>query len=263
MSLGECIGHAAAEDELVNLAEEILDDADLGRHLRTAHDGDERTFDVAEDIVHSLHFLLHEETEHTVLRGEIVSDDSCGSMFAVSCSESVHHPAVSIGSEFLGELFLGSLHGLLGSLVCRILLVDSDRLAFLLRIETEILEKKSLARLKSCSKLVCLLAVRSELYRNAEFLAHCINYLGQGKFRLDLSFRLAHVGHDDEGTALLKNEFEGRKCSANTSVVCDFAVLDRDVEIDSHNGLLAIKIVSVNVLLHILDIKVVSVQSQR
>ena len=96
MSLGECICHAAAEDELVNLAEEVLDDADLGRHLGTAHDGDERSLDIAEDIVDSLNLLLHEESEHTVLRCEVVGDDSCGSVLAVCCTERIHNPAVSI-----------------------------------------------------------------------------------------------------------------------------------------------------------------------
>ena len=70
MSLGKCICHTSAKDELVNLSEKVLDDTDLGGNLGTAHDGDERTLDVAEDIVHCL------------------------------------YPAVSIRSELLRELLL-------------------------------------------------------------------------------------------------------------------------------------------------------------
>ena len=106
MSLGKCICHTSAKDKLVNLSEQVLDDTDLGGNLGTAHDGDERTLDVAEDIVHCLYLFLHEKAEHTVLRFEELSDDSCRSVLAVSCSECIHNPAVSIRSELLRELLL-------------------------------------------------------------------------------------------------------------------------------------------------------------
>ena len=98
-------------------------------------------------------------------------------MLAVCGAECIHYPAVSIRSEFLGEVLLSGLHFLLCSLVCRIILFDSYRLAFLLRIVTEVLKKKHLTRLESRSLLVSSLAIRSELYRNTELLAHCVNYL--------------------------------------------------------------------------------------
>ena len=247
MSLGKCICHTAAEDELVNLAEKVLDDTDLGGNLGTAHNGDERTFDVAEDIVHSLHLFLHEETEHTVLRFEVICNDSCRSVFAVSCTESIHYPAVSVRSKFLGKLFLRSLHCLLSLFISRILLVDSYRLAFLFRIETEVLEKKHLTRFEGCSLLVSLLAVRSELYRNAEFLAYCINYLRKRKFRFNFSLRFAHVGHDDKRTTFLKNEFKCRERTTDTGVICNLAILDRNVEIHSHDSFLTFEVVRLNV----------------
>ena len=77
MCLSECVCHTTTEDELVNLAEEIFDDADLRRNLRTTHDGNERTLDVIEDIVNSVHFLLHKITEHLVVGIEVVGDNSC------------------------------------------------------------------------------------------------------------------------------------------------------------------------------------------
>ena len=98
-------------------------------------------------------------------------------MLAVCCSERIHNPAVSIRGKLLGELLLGSLHCLLCLLVCRILLVDAYRLAFLFRIVAEILEKKNLTRLEGSCQFVSLLAVRSELYRYAELLAYCVNNL--------------------------------------------------------------------------------------
>ena len=98
-------------------------------------------------------------------------------MLAVCCTESVHYPAVSVRSKLLGEILLSCLHLLLGCLICRIIFFDSYRLAFLLRIVAEVLKKKHLTRLESRSLLVSSLAIRSELYRNTELLAHCVNYL--------------------------------------------------------------------------------------
>ena len=76
MSFHEGVGHAAAEDELVDLAEQVLDDTNLGAHLGAAHDGHEGALDVVQDVVDSLHFLLHEEAEHLVVGVEVVGDDS-------------------------------------------------------------------------------------------------------------------------------------------------------------------------------------------
>ena len=95
-------------------------------------------------------------------------------MLAVSCTECIHNPAVSVRSKLLCELLLRSLHGFLSLFVCRIFLVNSYWLSFLFRIETEVFEKKNLTWLEGSSLLVSLLAVRSELYRNTEFLAYCI-----------------------------------------------------------------------------------------
>ena len=76
MSLSEGIGHATAEDELVDLAQEVLDDTNLRRYLRAAHDGNEGALDVAQHIVNSLYLFLHQQTKHLVVSIEIVSDDS-------------------------------------------------------------------------------------------------------------------------------------------------------------------------------------------
>ncbi len=96
VSLSESIGHTTAEDELVNLAEEVLNDTDLRRYLRTTHDSDEWTLDVVEDVVNSSNLLLHKETEHLVVSSEVVSNNSSRSMLAVSSTECIHYVAVSV-----------------------------------------------------------------------------------------------------------------------------------------------------------------------
>ena len=61
------------------------------------------------------------------------------------------------------------------------------------------------------------------------------------------------MGHDDESSALLKNELECRDCATDTGIVRDLTFLDRNVEIDPDNGLLATEVVVFNTVLHIVN----------
>ena len=106
VSLGEGVGHTAAEDQLVNLAEQVLDDTDLGRNLRTTHDGYEGALDVAENGINGLHFLLHQIAQHAAVLVEELIDNGSRSVLTVSSSESIHHVSVGIRSQLLGEFFL-------------------------------------------------------------------------------------------------------------------------------------------------------------
>ena len=96
VSLSEGVSHTTAEDELIYLAQQILDDANLRRHLRASHDSYEWALDVTQHIVHSLNFLLHEVAQHLVVFVEILVDNGGRSMLAVSGTEGIHHIAVGI-----------------------------------------------------------------------------------------------------------------------------------------------------------------------
>ena len=61
------------------------------------------------------------------------------------------------------------------------------------------------------------------------------------------------MGHDDESSTLLKNELECRDCATDTGIVRDLTFLDRNVEIDPDNGLLATEVVVFNTVLHIVN----------
>ena len=112
--------------------------------------------DVVEHVVNSSHFFFHEIAEHLVVCIEIVSDDSSRSVLAVSGAECVHDVVVSIASKRLSKFLLAFLYCLFCSFVSRIFLVNASRLAFFFRIETEVLEKKHFASLKSRQQLLCL-----------------------------------------------------------------------------------------------------------
>jgi hypothetical protein len=115
LSFEEGESHAAADDEVVDLIEQVHDDANLCRHLRTAEDSGERTLDIVEHVIDSFDLFLHEVAEHLVVFVEIVGDDRCRSMSAVSGTKGIVHIAVGIRCEMFGELFLLCLDFFLGS----------------------------------------------------------------------------------------------------------------------------------------------------
>src|SRR5574344_1097076 len=89
LGLDESIAHSAADDQVVNLLEDILD---------------------------SLDFSLHEVAEHLVFR-EIFSNQCSRSMSAVSGTECIIDVAVSIGGKCLDESLLALLDSSLRSLL--------------------------------------------------------------------------------------------------------------------------------------------------
>ena len=99
--------------------------------------------------------------------------------------------------------------------------------------------------------LPCLLAVGGELDGNAQALGHVVHDVAQGELRIHL-LGTSEVGHDDDGAALLEDLLEGRHGPADAGVVGDVEVLvEGNVEVDSHDGLLAGEVITVDELLHI------------
>ena len=171
-SLSESISHTTGDDQVINLTQQVFDDFDFRRNLRTTHDSSERTFDVIQYFINSFHFFLHQVTEHLVVFVEIFSDQSRRSVCTVSCTESVVYVAVSIRSQFLGEFFLAFFYGFLGGsffFVCRIF-CQTAGFAFLFSIETKILKQQHFTRLQSSSFYSSFFAhtVVSELHLNTQ-----------------------------------------------------------------------------------------------
>ena len=126
----------------------------------------------------------------------------------------------------------------------------SAGLALLLGVEAEVLEQESLAGLEGRNFGLGLLAVGGELHGNAEALGHMVHDMPEGELVLNL-LGASEVRHDDERSAACKNLLEGGDGRTDAGVIGDFKlVVERNVEIHTHNGLLAIEIVRVDVLLH-------------
>ena len=75
LSLDECVAHATADDEVINLVEQVLDNAQLRADLGTTDDGSERMLSVLENVVYGLNLFLHEITKHLVILVERVSNN--------------------------------------------------------------------------------------------------------------------------------------------------------------------------------------------
>ena len=61
--LEERVGHGAADDDAVDLGDQVLDDADLVGDLGAAEDGHERPLRVLEGVAEELELLLDQEAD--------------------------------------------------------------------------------------------------------------------------------------------------------------------------------------------------------
>ena len=241
------VSHTATKNKVVHLVHEVLDDANLGGHLRTAHDCGEGALDVAEHVVHGLHFLLHEVAEHLVVGIEVVGDNGGRGVLAVCRTKRVVHVYVGIGSQSLGKFLLAGFHCLLSLFVSGVGLLDANGLAFFFGIEAKVFEQEHFAGLEGGSCFGCFGAVGSKLNGNAEVCAHRFYDLRERELGVHLSFGLAHVAHDDECAAVGKDFLKRGQCAANAGVVGHVTVLiEGYVEVNANNGLEAFEIACVD-----------------
>ena len=96
--------HAPAQEDLVDLVDERLDDADLRRHLGAADDGSEGPLGLRDGAVKVVELLLHAEAGDR--RGEVLGDALGRAVRAVRRAERVVDVDVGVGGERLGEVGL-------------------------------------------------------------------------------------------------------------------------------------------------------------
>src|SRR5271157_1485238 len=103
LRLEERVGHAAADDEDVNFAEQVLDDSDFVADFGAPKNGNERVFWVLQDAAQILHLLFHEQTGGGFLHK--LRHANRRRMRTMGCAERV----VDIEIGKLGELLRKSL----------------------------------------------------------------------------------------------------------------------------------------------------------
>ena len=243
LRFGESVGHAAAENQVVDLAQQVFDDTNLGRHLRATHDSGEGAFDVVEHGINGLHFFLHEIAQHLVVGIEIIGDDCRRSMFAVSRTEGVHHVAIGIRSQFLREIFLARFHLLLRLVIFGRAFLNAHGLALFFGIETEVLQQQRFAGLQ-CSRFGFGMAtIFGKFHLNAQCVRHIFHDLRERELSLHLTFGLAHVAHHDERATIGQHLLQRWQCTANARVVSHFSIfVQGDIEVHANDCLLTSKI---------------------
>ena len=103
LGLEKRVGHGAADQELVDLLEQALDDQDLVGDLGSAHDGDIGALGVAQERVEDLQFLLDQEADGAAVGGELLGHRHHRRLVAVAGAEGVVDVAVGQGGHLLGE----------------------------------------------------------------------------------------------------------------------------------------------------------------
>ena len=158
-------------------------------------------------------------------------------------AECVHHVAVGIRGQFLGESLLALLHLFLCLVVFRVFLVDAHGLAFLLGVEAEVLEQQCLARLQGGHLGVGVGAVGCKLDFDAQGCRNILDNLRERKLFLHLAFGLAHVAHHDERAAVGQHLLQCGERAAYASLVRYVTILVQwHVEVHADNCLLAGKV---------------------
>ena len=214
------VRHTAADDEGVDLAEQVVDDVQLIRDLRAAEDGDERTGGIGQRLAHHRDLFLDQVAADG---GQVLRHAGGRGVRAVHGAEGVGNVHVGKRGEFLDE-------GIVVLLFTRIepgVFKQDDlsvfqRGGFRLRVGTD--------------------RVGGERDLHAEQFGEPDGDGGQTVFRVDLPLRLAHMGAEDDLRALTHQVLDGGKRLDDPLVRGDDPVLLRDVEVAADEHALALDV---------------------
>ena len=217
LSLDEGVGHTAADDQGVGLVQQVVDHADLGGNLGTAQNGDQRTLGVGQSAADEVQFLLDQEAGN----GRQVSGHTGGG--GVSTMD---------GTEGVGDIQLSHVGQFLG---------HSGVVLLLAGIEAQVLQQHDLAALEGCGLSLGILAhdIGSENHLAAQQLAQTLGHDSQRELLLPLTLGLAQVGAGDNGSTVVQQVLDGGQGGHDAVFIGDDTVLQRHVEIATHQYALA------------------------
>ncbi len=240
--LQEGIGHAAADQERVDVADQVLQDFQLAGNFGAADDRHKGTLRFFQSQAEIVNFLLHQEAgdARSALGAHVLADDRRGGVLAFRCAKGVVDIDVTIGGQFrrhrvLQRLVLGLELGSI--LVAQTIGLGLGLFAF---FKAGVLQHQNLPGLQRGDSSVSLHAVRRELDWLAQYLGQIFSHWLQAQFRLvAIGFRTTQVAHQGQSRALVKDVLNGRQGRLNAGVIRDLAVLERDVEVNPHNDFFA------------------------
>ena len=219
----ESIGHAAADDQVLDAADQIFENVELGRDLGPAHHCCDRRFRVAERGVEGLEFGLHRASRI----GRKVMRQSFGrGMGAVRSREGVVDVEIAVGGNALGKF------GVVG---------------FFARPEADIVQQADIAIAQDADRLFDHRAhdLGDEHDLLAQHFFHVALHEAGRHGGVALSLRTAVMSQQQDLRALLGQFENGRLHRFDARHVSSGAVLHRQVEIDAHERDLACNIAEV------------------
>ena len=104
--LEERVGHGAADDDAVDLGDQVLDDADLVGDLLAAEDGHERPLRILDGVAEELELLLDQEPDDAGLAFHDRRNGVHGGVVPVGGAEGVIDVDIGHRGQLLGELVL-------------------------------------------------------------------------------------------------------------------------------------------------------------
>ena len=219
LRLQKGVRHSAADDERIDLAHQVLDDADLVADLGAAKNRDERLLRMRQRLAEILKFLLHQQPGSVLL--DEMRDAFGRCVGAMRRSERVVHVVVAKLAQLLGEVRI---------------------VGFLFGVEAQVLQQQRLAAFQLLGHLLGLHA--DAVGREADILAaaqHIVDQnaqpLGdrlQAHLGIGLAFGTSQMRSQDEPRAMTQRVLDGGQRLADASVVHDAAVVERDVEVNPH-----------------------------
>ena len=230
MSFEEGVGHAAADENGVDLGEQMVDHLNLVRDLRAAKDGDERLGRSGERLAHVVQLFFHEQAGDRMLHE--VSNALSRSVCAVRGSEGIVHVNLAERGELLRK---GGIVGLFFG------------------VEAEVFEQQHLAVFELIRELARKVAntVGREgdvhLFADGvvEHDAEAIDDGPQAVLRARLALGTAEVGAENDLGAMTKCELDGRQGFADARVIEDFSAVfgERYVEINADQHMLMLQLI--------------------
>ena len=221
LRLAEGVGHRAADQEGVGFLHQAGNHLDLVGDLRATHDDEEGLLGGLQFAVEVFEFALHQEA-HRALRHEMRHAFGRG-MGAVGGAEGVVDVDLGAAGEGLGEA------GLVG---------------FLGGVKAGVFQQQHLAGLQGGAQGGDFLAdaIRGEHHHLAEDFAEQRRGRGQRELRIGPALRPAEVGAEDQLRTAGEQMLDRRNRALDAGVIGDDAVLERDIEVHTHEDFLAVDV---------------------
>src|ERR1019366_6669421 len=219
LRLKEGVGHAASDDEDVHLAEEVLDDSNFVTDLGAPEDSDEGALGILQHATQISQLFFHQQT-------------GSGFLYELRDADSGRVGAMG-GAEGIIDVVLGKLGELLGK---------SFVVLFFFGVEAQVFEQQRLAffeferyffgfRPDTVGAEAHVFSARQFfIEQHAQTLGHRL----QAQLGIGVAFGTAEVRRQDQARAVTQSVLDAGQGFANARVVHDPAVVERDVEVHTH-----------------------------